>query len=95
MKIADTLSVTYRGMAVGRLTMTPDGRRCAFQYDKAWLSGGFSISPLYLPLKDELFIAGETPFVGNFGIFDDSIPVGFHIFRSPDVLKSLTRSVRL
>ena len=87
MKIADTLSVTYRGMAVGRLTMTPDGRRCAFQYDKAWLSGGFSISPLYLPLKDELFIAGETPFAGNFGIFDDSIPDGYGRYLIHKILK--------
>ncbi len=87
MKITETLTVTYRDVTVGRLTMTPDGRRCAFQYDRRWLAGGFSISPLYLPLRDELFIAEETPFAGNFGIFDDSIPDGYGRYLIHKVLK--------
>lgn len=49
--------------------MTPDNRLCAFQYDKDWLANGFSISPLDLPLKPELFIAQPEPFWGNFGSF--------------------------
>ncbi len=57
--------------------MTPDNRQCAFQYDKEWLLSGFSISPLDLPLKPELFIAKPEPFWGNFGIFEDSLPDGY------------------
>lgn len=77
MKWVSKLSVMYRTQKVGELTMTPDNRLCAFQYDKAWLATGFSISPLDLPLKSGLFIAKPEPFWGNFGIFEDSLPDGY------------------
>ena len=77
MKWIDKLSVLYRDKKVGILTMTPDNTRCAFQYDKEWLSTGFSISPIELPLKPDLFIAKPEPFWGNFGIFEDSLPDGY------------------
>ena len=77
MKQIDKLSVKYRNRKVGILMMTPDDRLCAFQYDKEWLSSGFSISPLELPLKPELFIAKPEPFWGNFGVFEDSLPDGY------------------
>lgn len=70
------LNVTYHDRLVGTMTMTT-GNRCAFQYDKLWIADGFSISPLDLPLKPEIFIAKATPFYGNFGIFEDSIPDGY------------------
>lgn len=71
------LYVKYHGKPVGELTMTPDGKRCVFCYDKEWLATGFSISPLDLPLKSDLFIAPERLFWGNFGIFEDSLPDGY------------------
>ena len=71
------LFVKYHGSTVGELGMTPDGSRCVFSYDKDWLAFGFSISPLDLPLKQDLFIAPEQPFWGNFGIFEDSLPDGY------------------
>ncbi len=77
MKQVNKLSVLYRDLKVGDLTMTPDNNSCAFQYDKEWLSSGFSISPLDLPLKPDLFIARPEPFWGNFGIFEDSLPDGY------------------
>lgn len=77
MKAINALNVTYHDRVVGRLTMTPDGSKCAFQYDKDWLINGFSISPIDLPLKLGLFIAKESPFWGNFGIFEDSLPDGY------------------
>ena len=77
MKPVNKLSVMYRNRKVGELTMTPDNKLCAFQYDKEWLLSGFSISPLDLPLKPELFIAKPEPFWGNFGIFEDSLPDGY------------------
>ena len=77
MKAIDKLYVLYHGQTVGELSMTPDNRKCAFQYDKEWLLSGFSISPLHLPLKSELFIAKPEPFWGNFGIFEDSLPDGY------------------
>jgi serine/threonine-protein kinase HipA len=77
MKLVNKLTVTYRNRTVGALTMTPDTRLCAFQYDKDWLATGFSISPLDLPLKSDLFIAKAEPFWGSFGIFEDSLPDGY------------------
>lgn len=77
MKLVNKLSVVYRNCKVGEVSMTPDNNCCVFQYDKEWLATGFSISPLALPLKPELFIAKPEPFWGNFGIFEDSLPDGY------------------
>lgn len=77
MKSVNKLTVTYHDRYVGSLSMTPDNRLCAFQYDKGWLANGFPISPLDLPLKPNLFIAKPEPFWGNFGIFEDSLPNGY------------------
>ena len=73
----DKLTVKYHDEIVGILSLTPDNRLCVFEYDKAWLSNGFSISPLELPLRSGLFIAKPTPFYGNFGVFEDSLPDGY------------------
>ena len=77
MKQINKVSVFYHNIKVGELNMTPDNMRCAFEYDKQWLISGFSISPLDLPLKQDLFIAKPEPFFGNFGIFEDSLPDGY------------------
>ncbi len=76
MKI-ERLTVKFHDQVVGLLSLTPDNKLCAFEYDKAWLADGFSISPLELPLKTGLFIARATPFYGNFGVFEDSLPDGY------------------
>jgi len=86
-KQINKLSVLYRDQKVGELTMTPDGHQCAFQYDKAWLLSGFSISPLDLPLKPDLFVAKPEPFWGNFGIFEDSLPDGYGRYLLSRMLK--------
>lgn len=77
MKWVNKLSVLYHERKVGDLSMTPDSRCCVFQYDKEWLATGFSLSPLDLPLRPDLFIAKPEPFWGNFGIFEDSLPDGY------------------
>lgn len=76
MKI-DRLTVKYHGDEVGVLSLSPDNKLCAFEYDKYWLAAGFSLSPLELPLKSEVFIAKPQPFAGNFGVFEDSLPDGY------------------
>lgn len=73
----DKLTVNYHKRSVGTLSLTPDNRLCAFEYDSRWLAEGFSISPLELPLKPGLFIAKPQPFHGNFGVFEDSLPDGY------------------
>jgi len=87
MKRINKLTVLYRDRKVGELTMTPDNRQCAFQYDKEWLLSGFSISPLDLPLRPDLFIAKPEPFWGNFGIFEDSLPDGYGRYLLNKMLK--------
>ena len=77
MKTIECLTVRYRDRIVGTLSLTPDDKFCAFEYDKTWLVDGFSISPLELPLRQGLFVAKPTPFYGNFGIFEDSLPDGY------------------
>lgn len=61
---------------VGQLAMGPD-RRCAFEYDAAWLDRGFSISPFHMPLKSGVAVADYQPFEGLFGVFYDSLPDGW------------------
>ena len=70
------VNVMYHGRKVGTLSM---GNRsnCQFEYDKDWLTNGFSLSPLKLPLKAGLFTADYQPFNGNFGVFEDSLPGGY------------------
>ena len=87
MKSVDKLTVTYHDRIVGTLSMTPDNKRCAFQYDKDWIANGFSISPIDLPLKPDLFIAKQEPFWGNFGIFEDSLPDGYGRYLLSRMLK--------
>lgn len=77
MKATDLLTVKYHDRIVGTLSLTPDDKLCAFEYDKNWLTSGFSISPLELPLREGLFIAKPQPFSGNFGVFEDSLPDGY------------------
>ena len=82
------VSVIYHGRKVGTLSM---GRKsnCQFEYDKDWLTEGFSISPLQLPLKAGLFEADYRPFGGNFGIFEDSLPGGYGEYLLRKVLKGM------
>lgn len=71
------LTVSYRGRTVGCLTTSADGRTMAFEYDSSWMSHGFSISPIELPLKAGVFMSRPEPFNGNFGVFEDSMPDGY------------------
>ena len=77
LKLPESLKVTCHGIEVGTLSMTPDNARCAFEYNSHWLSDGFSISPLELPLQNGLQVARTDKFYGDFGIFEDSLPDGY------------------
>ena len=77
MKKTEKLKAMFHGRPVGLLSLTPDNRLNVFEYDKSWISDGFRISPLELPLKPGIFIAKPQPFSGNFGVFEDSRPDGY------------------
>ena len=71
-----TLDVYYNNRHVGTLAEMLD-KRIAFQYDREWIQTGFSISPLSLPLSNEVFVPNEKSrnhFRGLFGVFSDSLP---------------------
>lgn len=72
----EVINVEYHGKLVGRLTKGAN-HSCLFEYDKKWIAEGFSISPLKLPLRSDLFEADYLPFYGNFGVFEDSMPGGY------------------
>ncbi len=75
-KRLDRLSVSYHGQMVGRLTIENRILAC-FEYTDEWLSSGFSISPLSLPLEKRVFMPKADPFEGLFGVFADSLPDGW------------------
>ncbi|MEA4983719.1 MAG: type II toxin-antitoxin system HipA family toxin [Paludibacter sp.] len=83
----DVIDVHLNGTRICRLAQTPD-RLCVFEYDNAYVQTGFSVSPLFLPLRQGVFVAKATPFGGNFGVFDDSLPDGWGSLLLDRYLKS-------
>ena len=76
MKKIKALDVYFGNDKVGTMALTSD-RLAAFQYSKEWLRSGFAISPISLPLSDEVFYPKNDYFEGLFGVFDDSLPDGW------------------
>ncbi len=71
------LSVFLGKKKVGTLASTAN-HLTAFEYDADWIRNGYSISPLSLPLRKEVFLPkGYEPFEGTFGVFADSLPDGW------------------
>jgi serine/threonine-protein kinase HipA len=74
-----SLKILYKGILVGFLT--EQNGKTFFEYDSSWLKSGFSISPLQLPLKKEIFsfpeLSRKKSFLGLPGIFADSLPDKF------------------
>ncbi|MBQ9688731.1 type II toxin-antitoxin system HipA family toxin, partial [bacterium] len=70
------LRAYYNETLVGTLARTREGL-IAFEYDSDWLANGISISPYSLPLEKKVFIPKFEPFVGLFGVFNDSLPDGW------------------
>lgn len=76
MKGTNHLTVKYHGRILGTIAETKDGRG-AFAYSREWLSEGFSISPLSLPLEEKVFLPKTDLLEGLFGVFADSLPDGW------------------
>jgi len=60
---------------VGRLAFKD--RQVLFEYDASFIASEIEISPIKLPLKAGVSIAGTTIFDGLFGVFNDSLPDGW------------------
>ena len=70
------LNVFYHDIPVGTRALYQN-RLAAFEYDRDWISSGFSISPFSLPLEPKVFMPKQDPFDGLFGVFADSLPDGW------------------
>ena len=81
------LQVLYHGIPVGLIQSDPTSGACTFEYDRKWLSDGFSISPTELPLKSDLFLANADKFGGGFATFEDSLPDGYGLYLLDRILK--------
>ncbi|MBP5547902.1 MAG: type II toxin-antitoxin system HipA family toxin [Bacteroidales bacterium] len=87
MNSIEKIIVSTGNSIVGQLALTKDSI-CAFQYDNGWLKNGFSISPFELPLQKGVFLAKRSPFNGNFGVFDDSLPDGWGMLLLDRLIRS-------
>lgn len=74
------ITVFHNKDLVGTLQMTPDGRSCAFEYSREWLSSGFALSPFELPLTSDMIFSEPDKFDRNFAVFEDSIPDGYGLY---------------
>ncbi len=76
----DKITVFHNRDLVGTLQMTPDGRSCAFEYSREWLSSGFALSPFELPLTSDMIFSEPNKFDRGFAVFEDSIPDGYGLY---------------
>lgn len=74
------ITVFHNRDLVGTLQMTPDGRLCAFEYSREWLSSGFALSPFELPLTSDMIFSEPDKFDRGFAVFEDSIPDGYGLY---------------
>lgn len=74
------ITVFHNRDLVGTLQMTPDGRSCAFEYSREWLSSGFTLSPFELPLTSDMIFSEPDKFDRGFAVFEDSIPDGYGLY---------------
>ena len=91
--LVNKLQVLYHGVPVGLIQSDPSSGVCTFEYDRKWLSSGFSISPTELPLKSDLFLADAGKFGGGFATFEDSLPDGYGLYLLDRILKKQNSSL--
>jgi len=84
----------FRDTLVGVLQMDPSTGVCVFEYDGAWLIGGFSLSPTELPLQEGLIYADREKLGGSFAVFEDSMPDGYGLYLLNRLLKNHGTSLK-
>ena len=88
------IQVLYRDRFAGTLQMDPASGVCVFEYDKQWLSDGFSLSPTELPLQSGLLYADKDRLGGSFALFEDSLPDGYGLFLLEKILRNQNASLK-
>lgn len=78
--VAKFCTVKFGGFDVGVLAKEDGDTAASFEYMPDWIAGGFSLSPIYMPLQEGIFtfdrLNAET-YKGMPGVFADSLPDDF------------------
>jgi serine/threonine-protein kinase HipA len=88
------IEVFFRDTLAGILQTDPYTGVCVFEYSKAWLAGGFPLSPTELPLAKGLIYADKERMGGAFTTFEDSLPDGYGLYLIDRLLKRRGASLR-
>ena len=88
------IEVFFRDTLAGTLQTDPYSGACVFEYSKAWLAGGFSLSPTELPLEKGLIYAEKERTSGVFATFEDSLPDGYGLYLIDRLLKKKGSSLQ-
>jgi serine/threonine-protein kinase HipA len=68
------------GRTIGAVLLEDGGRFAAFQYDPAFARSGIEVSPITMPLGEQVYVFPDLPtntFHGLPGLLADSLPDGF------------------
>lgn len=80
-KPINTAEVWLWGSRIGYLYQPEGSRLVQFEYDREFLNSGIEISPIMLPLSENIYafddLAGVPAFKGMAGVFADSLPDRF------------------
>lgn len=80
-KPINTAEVWLWGSRIGYLYQPEGSRLVQFEYDRNFLNSGIEISPIMLPLSENVYafddLAGVPAFKGMAGVFADSLPDRF------------------
>lgn len=79
------LRVSCDGRFVGRLAEKRGD--IVFQYDAAWLAGGFDLAPASMPFDAHANAPARLDFQGLHGVFNDSLPDGWGLLLMDRALK--------
>ncbi len=68
------------GRTIGAVSLEDGGRFATFQYDPAFARSGIEVSPMTMPLSDQVYVfpnLSERTFHGLPGLLADSLPGSF------------------
>jgi serine/threonine-protein kinase HipA len=78
--LATVAEVRLWGRTIGAVSLEEGARICAFQYDPAFLASGIELSPITMPLSQQIYqfpSLAEVSFHGLPGLLADSLPDKF------------------
>jgi len=71
------VSINLNGQEIDLGELVRDNKKIYFKYFTKFIDTGLGVSPIKLPLSDQIFLADTTIFEGLYGLFNDSLPDGW------------------